>query len=266
MNKTTYLLLAALSTVGAGLARADDAATTATATAASASQTPPSQTSANQTSANQTSSQTTLPHIVVTGTQTPDNNYRVDKLDSLGPLGTTDIRNTPYSIEVLPLDLIENSQAMNFKDVSKYLPLVAYQEQQGPDILRPQTRGMQGGNFQNSQHGRHDHVHHRRQRDGTVPADRSGQWRLGLAIRTCQSIRHVQFRLEAPDRYDLREVTVSYNSDSLGTAHVDLGGQIDSNGIVSYRFNGAFGEGTAGSMIATAPRARRSRHRCAALG
>ena len=150
MNKTTYLLLAALSTVGAGLARADDAATTATATAASASQTPPSQTSANQTSANQTSSQTTLPHIVVTGTQTPDNNYRVDKLDSIGPLGTTDIRNTPYSIEVLPLDLIENSQAVNFKDVSKYLPLVAYQEQQGPDILRPQTRGMQGGNFQNT--------------------------------------------------------------------------------------------------------------------
>ncbi len=30
------------------------------------------------------------------------------------------------------------------------MPLVAYQEQQGPDILRPQTRGMQGGNFQNT--------------------------------------------------------------------------------------------------------------------
>ncbi len=27
---------------------------------------------------------------------------------------------------------------------------MAFQEQQGPDILRPQTRGMQGGNFQNS--------------------------------------------------------------------------------------------------------------------
>ena len=27
---------------------------------------------------------------------------------------------------------------------------MAYQEQQGPDILRPQTRGMQGGNFQNT--------------------------------------------------------------------------------------------------------------------
>lgn len=80
----------------------------------------------------------------------PDNDYRVNRVDSIGPLGTTDIQNTPYSIAVLPLDLIENSQAVSFKDVSKYLPLVAYQEQQGPDILRPQTRGMQGGNFQNS--------------------------------------------------------------------------------------------------------------------
>src|SRR5260370_38488093 len=44
---------------------------------------------------------------------------------------------------------------------------------------------------------------------------------------------------------DLREVTVSYASDSIGTAHVDLGGKIDSNGIVSYRFNAVFGEGDA---------------------
>ncbi len=45
--------------------------------------------------------------------------------------------------------------------------------------------------------------------------------------------------------YDLREVTVSYATASLGTAHVDLGGKIDGNGIVSYRFNGVFGEGDA---------------------
>ena len=36
--------------------------------------------------------------------------YRVDKLDSIGPLGTTDILNTPYTIGVLPEDLIENSR------------------------------------------------------------------------------------------------------------------------------------------------------------
>src|SRR4051812_23534942 len=80
-----------------------------------------------------------LPRVVITGTQQQDN-YRVEKVDSIGPLGTTPILDSPYSIGILPEDLIENSQAVNFKGVSKYLPLVAYQGQQGPDILRPQTR------------------------------------------------------------------------------------------------------------------------------
>ncbi len=76
--------------------------------------------------------------------------YRVNTVDSIGPLGTTPITDMPYSISVLPSDLIENTQAVNFKEVSKYMPLVSYQEQQGPDILRPMTRGIQGSNFQNT--------------------------------------------------------------------------------------------------------------------
>src|SRR4029077_17902931 len=90
-----------------------------------------------------------MAHVTITGTPLQDD-FRAPALDSLGPLGTTPILDTPYTVGVLDEDLIKNSQAVNFKDVSKYLPLVAYQEQQGPDILRPQTRGLQGGNFQNS--------------------------------------------------------------------------------------------------------------------
>src|SRR6478672_8646510 len=94
-----------------------------------------------------TSQPITTPGVVVTGER---EDYRVGSLDSLGPLGTTPLLETPYTVSVLPAEIIQNSQAINFKDVSKYLPLVAYQEQQGPDVLRPQTRGMQGGNFQNT--------------------------------------------------------------------------------------------------------------------
>ena len=94
--------------------------------------------------------QSPVARVTVTGIREPEDHYRVPAVDSIGPLGTTPVLDTPYSIGILPRDLIENSQAVNFKDVSKYLPLVAYQEQQGPDILRPQTRGMQGGNFQNT--------------------------------------------------------------------------------------------------------------------
>jgi iron complex outermembrane receptor protein len=184
-----------------------------------------------------------LPGLTVTGERPSDDNYRVATVDSLGPLGTTPILNTPYTIEVLPLDLIQNSQAVNFKDVSKYLPLVAYQEQQGPDILRPQTRGMQGGNFQNSR------------LDGL-----SMFITVATALEQFQQIEVLNglsaslygpanpsgmfnFVSKRPTERDLREVSVTYNSNSVGTAHVDMSGRFDSNGIVKYRFNGVFGGG-----------------------
>jgi iron complex outermembrane recepter protein len=181
--------------------------------------------------------------VVVTGTRAAEDHYRVPAVDSIGPLGATPILDQPYSIGILPQDLIENSQAVNFKEVSKYLPLVAYQEQQGPDVLRPQTRGMQGGNFQNTKI------------DGmtvfiTVP----------LAMEQFQQIEVVNglsaslygpanpagmfnFVSKRPTEGDFHEVTTSYNSDSIGTVKVDFGGKIDPGGIFSYRLNALYGSG-----------------------
>ena len=208
----------------AAAARAEDADTTATQPSAT---------------------QPALPQFTVVGNKPAEENYRVESVDSLGPLGSMKLLDTPYSVGILSSELLENSQATNFKDVSKYLPLVAYQEQQGADILRPQTRGMQGGNFQNSR------------LDGMTFFIT-----IANAIEQFQQIEVVNgvsaslygpanpsgmfnFVSKRPTEEDLREVTVSYASDSIGTAHVDLGGKIDSNGVVSYRFNGLFGEGDA---------------------
>ena len=185
-----------------------------------------------------------LPRVTVVGNKESDD-YRAESVDSIGPLGSLKILDAPYTIGVLPQELLNNSMATNFKDVSKYLPLVAYQEQQGADILRPQTRGLQGGNFQNSR------------MDGM-------QFFITVAnaieqFQQIEVVNGVSASLYGPANpsgmfnfvskrstdYDLREVTVSYASDSIGTAHLDLGGKIDSNGIVSYRFNGVFGEGDA---------------------
>ena len=180
--------------------------------------------------------------VVVTGTR-EDADYRVPTLDSIGPLGTTPLLDTPYSIAVLPEDLIENSQAVNFKDVSKYLPLVAFQEQQGPDILRPQTRGMQGGNFQNSK------------LDGMTMFIT-----VATAMEQFQQIEVVNglsaslygpanpsgmfnFVSKRPTDYDLRELTASYVSDSIGTVKADLGGHLDKSGIFSFRLNALYGSG-----------------------
>ena len=186
-----------------------------------------------------------LPHVTVVGNKETEDNYRVESVDSIGPLGSLKVLDAPYSIGILSEDLIKNSQATNFKDVSKYLPLVAYQEQQGADILRPQTRGMQGGNFQNSR------------MDGMTffitVANAMEQFQQIEVINGVSASLYgpanpsgmFNFVSKRPTDYDLREVTVSYASDSIGTAHVDLGGKIDSNGVVSYRFNGLFGEGDA---------------------
>jgi iron complex outermembrane receptor protein len=215
-------LLAVLSVNPGGIARADDSDAQA---------------------AQPSSQQSPLPRVTVLGTRAPEDHYRIETVDSLGPLGTTPIQNIPYTIGILPLDLIQNSQAVNFKDVSKYLPLVAYQEQQGPDILRPQTRGMQGGNFQNTR------------LDGMTM-----YITVAMAMEQFQQIEVVNglsaslygpanpsgmfnFVSKRPTDTPLREVAVAYGSDSIGTLHVDLGGPIDSNGVVKYRFNGVFGEG-----------------------
>jgi iron complex outermembrane receptor protein len=184
------------------------------------------------------------PHVTVVGIKESDD-YRVQSTDSLGPLGSQKLLDVPYSVGVLTEDLIQNSMATNFKDVSKYLPLVAYQEQQGADILRPQTRGMQGGNFQNS---RLDGM----QMFITVATAMEQFQQIEVVNGVSASLYGpanpsgmFNFVSKRPTDYDLREVTVSYATQSLGTAHVDLGGKIDSNGIVSYRFNGVFGEGDA---------------------
>ena len=188
--------------------------------------------------------QPALPHVTVIGTQTPESNYRVETVDSLGPLGSGRILDTPYSVSILPLDLIENSQAVNFKDVSKYLPLVAYQEQQGPDILRPQTRGMQGGNFQNTRI------------DGmtmfVTVANAMEQFQQIEVLNGVSASLYgpanpsgmFNFVSKRPTDYDLRHVSLAYESNAIGTAHIDLGGRIDQAGVLSYRLNGLFGEGS----------------------
>jgi iron complex outermembrane receptor protein len=185
----------------------------------------------------------TLPRVVITGTPEYADDYRVPLVNSPGPLGSTPILDTPYSIGILPQALINNSQAVNFKDLSKYLPLVAYQEQQGPDIVRPQTRGMQGGNFQNSR------------MDGMTMfitvATAMEQFQQIEVLNGPSSALYgpanpsgmFNFITKRPTDSDLRELSATYNSDSIGTVHADLGGKIDPTGILGFRLNALFASG-----------------------
>ena len=73
---------------------------------------------ANATDADPGTAATAPPEEIVIQTSRDKGDYRVDILDSVGPLGSTPIIDVPYSISVLPSDLIENTQAVDFKEVS----------------------------------------------------------------------------------------------------------------------------------------------------
>ena len=117
-----------------------------------------------------------------------------------GPLGTTPILDLPYSVNVISRQLIDDTQSRNFKEAAKYLPLVSFQEMQGPEVMRPETRGMQGSNMQNDR------------KDGmgiavTTPSALEEYEQIevvnglgGASVWSRQSVGHVQLRHQASDR------------------------------------------------------------------
>src|ERR1700744_2381536 len=75
--------------------------------------------------------------------------YNADTV-SLGPLGDKKLLDTPFSMTVVPQDLIENLQAQTVNDTLRYLPSVEIRDQQGFEVSRPQSRGFQGTIVQNT--------------------------------------------------------------------------------------------------------------------
>jgi iron complex outermembrane receptor protein len=84
------------------------------------------------------------PDIVVNGLlPAADDTYRVAQI-AVGPLGEKPLLDTPYSITVVPVNLAENQQLQNVRELFRYIPSV-----QGENI-RPQSRGLQASVVQNT--------------------------------------------------------------------------------------------------------------------
>ncbi len=181
--------------------------------------------------------------VTVTATGGVDRGYRVDTVSSLGPLGSAALLDTPYTVSVLPSELMNNAQVKNFKEASKFLPLVEFQEMQGSEILRPETRGMQGSNMQNTR------------MDG-----------MGIVVTGANSMETMQqievlnglggalygpanpsgmfnFVPKRPTEQPLRDVTISYDGLSMGTVQADVGGRLGPDRKFGYRANALFGNG-----------------------
>ena len=169
--------------------------------------------------------------------------YRIETVTELGPLGSAPLLDTPYTVNVLPSELMANGQVKNFKEASKYLPLVEFQEMQGSEILRPATRGMQGSNMQNAR------------MDG-----------MGIVVTGANSMESLQqievlngiggalygpanpsgmfnFVPKRPTEAPVRRMSLSYDGDSIVTGQVDVGGRVGSERRFGYRVNVVGGDG-----------------------
>ncbi len=179
----------------------------------------------------------------VTVSASVENAYRVDNVETGGPLGTTPILNLPYSVNVISRQLIDDTQSRNFKEAAKYLPLVSFQEMQGPEVLRPESRGMQGSNMQNDR------------KDG-----------MGIAVTTPSALEEYEqieavtglggplygpanpsgmfnFVTKRPTDERFNEIELDYEGRTVGTVHADLGGRVGKNQMFGYRTNLLFADG-----------------------
>ena len=172
-----------------------------------------------------------------------ENAYRVDNVESGGPLGSTPILDLPFAVNVISRQLIDDTQSRNFKEAAKYLPLVSFQEMQGPEVLRPETRGLQGSNMQNDR------------KDG-----------MGIAVTTPSALEEYEqlevmnglggplygpanpsgmfnFVTKRPTERRFDEIELSYEGSTVATAHADLGGRVGKNEMFGYRTNLLLGDG-----------------------
>jgi iron complex outermembrane receptor protein len=175
---------------------------------------------------------------------TPANAYYVSGVDQ-GVLGNSPVVNQPYTITVLPAEQITNLQVKSLRDALNFLPLVSYTEQQGSEILRPATRGVQGSIAQNTR------------MDGMAiaitGANAMEQYQelqvesgLGAAMYgPANPSGMFDFVLKRPTEERTTNIYLEQDSSSIGTIYGDAGGRLGPHKIFGYRTNLLFGDGTA---------------------
>ena len=161
---------------------------------------------------------------------------------SLGPLGNRKLLDTPFSMTVIPQDLIENLQLKTVNDTLRYLPSVEIRNQQGFEVSRPQARGFQGSVVQATRLDGLNII-------GTtaIPAENlSGIEVLnGLAgslYGPATPAGVFNYTLKRPTDVPYASYMQYLDSNAVFTEQVDAGGRTP-DGKVGYRFNVVHGQG-----------------------
>lgn len=179
-----------------------------------------------------------------TSTGTAASGYYVGRLQS-GVLGTAPVVNQPMTITVLSAAQIQNTQVKSLRDAILFLPLVSFNEQQGSEILRPYTRGIQGSIVQNT---RMDGM--AMAITGANPMEQYEELQVqnGLGASfygPANPSGMFNFVLKRPTDQRITNLYLEQDSNTIGTAYLDAGGRFGSAQRFGYRTNLLYGDGAA---------------------
>ncbi|WP_296260364.1 MULTISPECIES: TonB-dependent receptor [unclassified Pseudomonas] len=154
-----------------------------------------------------------------------------EKSATLGPMGQRRLQDTPYSISVVPRELIDSQQLKSFKDIIRYLPSVQ------ADGARPQTRGLQGSVVQNS---RLDGLNVVSTTD--YPAEQLGGVEVlsglsGSLYGPANPAGTFNLLSKRPTDYTRNRVTLGVGTGLSWLKTADLSGPFDPEGKIKYRLN-----------------------------
>ena len=177
-------------------------------------------------------------------TGTSETGYYVSRVDR-GVLGSAPIVNQPFTITVLPAEQIANTQVKSLRDAFKFLPLVSFNEQQGSEILRPYTRGIQGSISQNT---RMDGMAMAITGANAIEQYQELQVENGLGAAMygpANPSGMFDFVLKRPTEERSTNLYLEQDSRSIGTVYGDAGGRLGARRLFGYRANLLFGDGAA---------------------
>ena len=155
----------------------------------------------------------------------------------LGPLGSKDRLETPYSTTTVTHEMIDNQQAKSVSELLKYSPSTQMQARGGMDVGRPQSRGMQGSVVSNSRLDGLNIVS-----TTAFPVEMLERLDVlnsltGALYGPASPAGQFNFVGKRPTEQTLRRVTLGYQSRNAWSGHIDLGGHFDDENKFGYRLN-----------------------------
>lgn len=168
--------------------------------------------------------------------------YRVSDF-GMGPLGDRPALDTPYSVQTIPQDLIQNQGVTDNWELLKYLPSTQIEYRGGSEVGRPQSRGFEAdllGNTRIDGFAVQSHI--------PQPIELTDHLDVlsglsGAFYGPMNPAGVFNYVLKRPTDTTLNRVGLSYQSDANFGERADLGGRVGKEGMFGYRLNLAHTDG-----------------------